>query len=344
MGRLRSGGVLVHPIVRNKLRVTVAACLPTVILSLVILMVIGMISAGVSFPPVSIAWMTVLVVCAQASVGAALGARVNRVIAVPATLIGGYIWLAFPPSIEPFWIRHVTGSWGVGCCSLDTVISSKVVLSLSIFNIGVIAAAVLLSSSRHLLLRSVLTLVVALCATSVASAISKDVGPEPVQPRSGSLVCDEGAIRICVWPENKPILRKASASASTAASLWGAAGVALPTQLSEKADGATGLAPFGVSTEMDSDEIVDSLAYALLPAGADCTAQGYGASGVQPYLHFWLVRTAGVQPPPGNVMPNVEDIVELVLAVSKERQLAWYLRLTESLKSCNIPSTEILQV
>ncbi|UQX87892.1 hypothetical protein M6D93_16520 [Jatrophihabitans telluris] len=342
VGRLRTGGVLALPAVRPPLRVVICACWWTVSLSAAVLLVLGWLQAGAQLPPLTIAWMCLLVLVAHSAIAAALATRVSRAVAVPSALVGGYLWLALPPSIEPFWIRHLTGSWGLGCCSVDVAVSSVAVAGLTVVN--TVLCGLGMAACHRIALRTLIVpaTVLLLVAGSAGYALVRRLGPDPVEPRRGAVNCAPASISICVWPENLTTLPALTAVVGQAAPIWSRLGVVLPASLSERRGPHTSVSPFGVSPRMSRSELLASVAQALVPPGPNCGSRPFESAVLQSYLYLWLVETAGV---PGDVispLPQEQAVVAAIMSRTATVQTHWYRRLVRALDECSTPPSEVL--
>lgn len=209
--RLRKGGALTYPATRSVGRVLLRSLGPTVFVSVICLaagwtlLALGLTDGG-GLPDYRVFLMGAAVLIGWSAFGSIAGLLLPVVIAAPACLIVAYVALAYPPSVNPPWVRHLTGV-NSSCC-LDTErIATRAILAPTVLAAGVVVAAVAFFVVRNRIVSSV----IALCAVTVSLQVGvhlvQSFGPDPVVARSTSeLLCARGAIEVCVWPEHKALL------------------------------------------------------------------------------------------------------------------------------------------
>ncbi|WP_433498173.1 DUF7224 domain-containing protein [Sphaerimonospora sp. CA-214678] len=149
-----------------------------------------------------------LVCIAFIFLGFGAGRLLKPVYAVPACLVGTYLWLAYPISMQPLWLRHLTGNYDTACCRYDQIPDARALLGGTLVATAVaIMGAGLSIAQRHLAVKRVLTGLFCLCLASCGVLLVHDMSWEAATARSAQeLICTSGTgqakLRVCVWPEH----------------------------------------------------------------------------------------------------------------------------------------------
>lgn len=176
----------------------------------------AMMSATRSFPGGWGSWEVVAVTAAAglacATVGAAVGCALPRVIGIPLVAVGTFAWIGLPGAGVKVLPRHLNSAF-VGCCGDDQQPALSMLLGSGILSLVVIAGCLLLvmSGRSHRKARAATgAALVAIIAggfglgAAAASAVPGDMNLLAVEPRTTPMTCrSDHAYRMCAWPENK---------------------------------------------------------------------------------------------------------------------------------------------
>ncbi|WAL70325.1 hypothetical protein OU787_01760 [Kitasatospora sp. YST-16] len=272
--------------------------------------------------------LELLVVLAHAAAGYVLGLALPRLLAVPLVLVASFGWMAYPSTLDAFWVRQLNGRNLTECCALDQVPATRAVCAAAVAALGPIAAAWLWNALRAPLR---LTAFLALAAATAAGAwIAEPLGFRAAQPRSASeQTCTEGTPQVCLWPEQR--------SAGADITDW-----ATQAQQRLAAVGVTRLAPVEPLSDRPTHEEIQSLvALRSVPdhppqCAAGRGARWPGARAVAP-LAAWLELTAGValQPVEARYGESPVRLARQVMALPAEEQHAWFQRNASTLTGCD---------
>ena len=308
--------------------------------SLVILGVREHPEAGV--PSLSLVATSLLAAAAYASSGFALGSLLPRFYAVAAAFAWVWLWLAFTPTIEPFWLRNVTANLGSSCCGIDTSLAPHALLAPSLTALGLGALAVaLLRDSNHRLIGAASGFAVLLGCVSAAGFLVRDLGPDPVVPRTGDQVCvhPAGGPTLCAWPEHGSALSAATPALVKALDRLQQAGFRTSGKLVENhASGPDRLSYSLVGAR--SDEWVSSLALSPLaglpPSCTESTGGHWPANAAYEPVGVWLLVTAGVRPADARAMLGATRSTLLVRLMRKSPadQDAWVHTALAAMATC----------
>lgn len=211
----------------------------------------------------------VAMVAAAAVSGFALGWWLREVAAAPLALGCWYYLLAFPPALEPTWVRHLVVVRD--CCHTSRSLDPAVVLSIitSAGAIGALALGALAAARQRLALPAGALVAVVLAGGAVA--LVHDRGPDPTMLRTGSLLCTEprDGPALCVWPEHRELLpRVDGAPLGALLAVAEEARTDLPLVLTEDeaADQARGERFLVVRPDDSDSDLVRLVAGAVFPA------------------------------------------------------------------------------
>ncbi|MFE0106943.1 hypothetical protein [Streptomyces sp. NPDC059009] len=341
--RLRRGRVYSRPGARSMAVVVGWSLWPTVLACLVLqgaaLALVWPAMADVpGLPEPRLALVTFAVTLGFVAVGFAVGRRIRPVLSVPLLLVGGWIALAYPAAMEPFWIRHLTGNLRT-CCSTNQVPDARALIAPSLVALGAMAASGLVALRRRpgkLLVGAALMTVAAVLASAIG--LVHGMGWQAAKPRTEGLRCaPERGVEICLWPEDEARREWAADRLVTAAHRLHAAGLPLPHRITEgpangneswNAIAAHNGTPVDVST---------SIVSGLLPAPPPCArTQDYPGGAATPVIGAWLGLHAGL---PESVLVQKSGQEGLhrarqVLKLSKSRQLAWFQQNKAAMRQC----------
>ncbi|MGW4651236.1 DUF7224 domain-containing protein [Kitasatospora sp. NPDC004289] len=269
-----------------------------------------------------------LVVLGHATVGYALGFLLPRMLAVPTALVASFLWMAYPATLDTFWVRQLNGRNLTECCALDEVPSLRAVASILLAELGLVAAGWIWVRLRgNLRYTAVLVLATAvLLGALVADPLGyRAAVARPLAEQS----CIDGSPRVCLWPEQKPEATRITAWSAKAGEQLRAAGLT-------PSDTVT---PFTVRPT--EDEVRSLVATALVPKGPpQCAmergAPWPGAKAAGP-VAAWVKLKAGAsaRSVEGRYGPDVMALVHEIMALPQPDQLAWFQKNMAALTRCD---------
>ncbi len=344
-GRLRRAGWFTLPHVRTPLTVAITALLPTLLVgSLITFGIIGirLVIGGVLLPDIRMIITTLVILTTHTLLGFAIGVRMPVVVSVPLVFLVDFFALGLPLTLDPLWLRHLTGIWP-SCCLIGADLAPAALLGALVFTGGLAVTAGLLLHPHLTAFRLALALLPAIIGAGAGVQFVRGFGPDPTIARDPALlVCSTGQPRVCVWPEHQPRLEEVAAIAASAGAAWQQAGIAVPDEFSEGQPGSPTVRGFGFSMRSDHYTILNALAYSLLPPWPECAFSGispYLGAPAEGYVLAWLNTIAGMPPEQlaGRFSPDQLQVVATVRALPLERQQAWLERNLVALEQCNIP-------
>lgn len=285
------------------------------------------------------------VVVAHTMLGFAIGLHIRPVIAVPGILLLDYIWMVMPPAFNPPWLRHLTGAW-TGCCDVTTSLDTRASLAVTSLSLGLAVTAFLLVRAPLEEWHFGVAMIPIILSFSAGAWLVHALGPDPIVPRSGSLVCSNGTPQTCVWPEHRGQLARIAPLAVQADAAWLEAGVPGPERYSELRAAAL---PPGVgsirlqpSLPQDNRDILVSLAYGALPRPPACAVTGtapWPGGAAAPYVAAWFADVAGVplSDLQAAVSPDVIEKVAAVRATPPADQANWVKQNMAANRDCTVP-------
>lgn len=348
--RLRRSGTWWSPMVRSRPRVAWQLIAPSVIGGFVAACTaVGVqLFAARAWPPDP--WMILTIaadVLTYSVAGLVLGLLLPRAVALPLSVIGPVIWLAFVPAIQPPWLRHLTGMFRDCCLSYESL-DHRAVLASLLASASILTIAWLVSahSKEHRPRSQLWALPVALLAVAVALVAGGTYAPTVARDQS-SLICvpaDTG--RLCLWPEHDDRLAAAAGLLAAARTEWEAHGVAVPELFTEAAPSPSELSIAHISTAgvIERDSLIGQLAAGLTPAIPECP---FGATGsiVFPYLlayyssvagasEAWIERQYGTDPPDER-LGSIFAVLDRLSGQPVEHQREWIGRAIAASQYCD---------
>jgi len=337
--RLRSAKVEMLAPARSEAAMAVRALAPIGVLALAAFAgaLVLMLSSG---PSVQVSDSKVLLVPAAVVLGHvalayAAGRALPAVFAVPLAVVGSWLWLVYPISLEPVWLRHLTGYLST-CCDTSTVLAQGAFLAPIGIALACCAAAPILLSRLPRAARIGCASGIVAVAIAGGVALVDHLGSEPTAARPpADLVCRGSDPRVCVWPEHDAVAPLLAQRAHRIRARLRAAGIATPDVVKEASPAGwhVGVVPGAVSQAIDS-----TLVEGLLPPLPAC------ANGPAPYpggrvywpLALWLADAGGVSAKPFRYSVNSADRREAAAAsrVSRPVRLAWYRANVRALARC----------
>ncbi|MFF1909116.1 hypothetical protein [Kitasatospora sp. NPDC058218] len=280
------------------------------------------------WPTPVIITVELLVVLAHTAVGYALGLTLPRLLAVPFALVASFLWMAYPSTLDAFWVRQLNGRNLTECCALDEVPALRAVGAPAVAVLGLLAAAWIWTAVRD---GRRLIAVVALAATTAAGAwIAAPLGYRAATARPASeQTCTTATPRVCLWPEQKAEAANITEWATQAQQRLHAAGLTEATTVSP------------LSTRPSRDEVQSLVALGHIPNRApQCAMERNGrwpgVEAVAP-LSSWLKLTAGVTPRTveGRYREQEVRIAGQVMTLPHDEQLAWFRANADALNRCD---------
>ena len=278
------------------------------------------------------------VTVAHSATGFAFGLRLPMPIAVPGALLGSFLWMVMLRGLDPRWLMLLNGETTELCCGRDTDLAPAAIWGPVIVAIGAtLASGALIAVPRSGAKVTAGAIGVLALGLSVGAFLVMPLGADPNVPRdAGALVCMTtlDGVRACVWPEHEPRLDEVAAIASEALRAWRSAGLDVPSLITEGQNPADRSLRIGFALESTSVDILDGLAYAMVPPWPACAdRRRYPGGLARPYLEAWLAAVAGMGErelasrwggEPGSAgVPSVLGLLGLVRARPMASQLAW---------------------
>lgn len=329
--RVRQARTLQGAPARTFTGVSLAVLSPTLVLGvLAVTLSLGMLLPQAAGSPngttAAILALELLVVAAHTVVGYVLGLTLPRLLAVPAALVGSFVWMAYPAAMNVFWVRQLNGTNLAECCQLDQVAAPRSIVAPALVSIGLLAAARLVTV-RGRRLRS-LAPVVLTVAVAVSAWIVHPLGYSAAESRStAARTCSATHPQVCLWPEQRDGAEDITTWATDAHKRLTAAGVTTTARLAPR------------STTPTSDDVRALLALSALPKDIPACAQTGEWPGSRAYgpLSAWLTITAGADPRTvaSRYAPPEVDVAKRVLEQTPHDQRVWFQQNVETLTRCD---------
>lgn len=263
---------------------------------------------------------------AYAVVGFVMGRFLPRLAAAPAAFVAVWLWVAYTPAVEPFWLRNVTGNLGTSCCSTSEQLAGGALgAPLLMTSALLVAGLVLLPAGTAA--RSIAAVGVLALGTGLAAQWAGDLDADPVEPRAGDQVCIERqGLTVCGWPEHRDKLAPAAEALAPVVRRLREAGLDVSERLTAGGDASGWSLSLGGDT---AEQWVDSLvASPLVHLPPDCAGEpgwGWGQAELLSLTQAWLGVTAGRSAEEAADLSGVPaDDLERVLALPDSRQLTWF--------------------
>lgn len=348
--RLRGSGNWWSPIVRSRLRVAWQLIAPSVIGGFVAAcMAVGVQLLAVSaWPPDALMILTIAAdVLTYSVAGLALGLLLPRAVALPLSVIGPVIWLAFVPAIPPPWLRHLTGMFR-DCCQSSESLDPRAVLASLLASASILAIAWLVSAHGREQ-RPPLhfwAVPVALLAAGVALISGGSHAPTVARDESILICTPAGTGQLCLWPEHGDRLEVTAGLLAAARTEWQVHGTTVPELFTEAAPATSERSTAHISTTgvVDRDSLIGQLAAGLMPPIPECP---FGATGpiLFPYLHAYYASVAGASDawierqygtdPPDERLGTVLAVMDRLSQLPAERQRVWTGRAITASQYCD---------
>ncbi|RDG36041.1 DUF7224 domain-containing protein [Streptomyces corynorhini] len=337
-GRLAIAGSALLPVAAVAVASTLAACATAAL----------MVGAAPRLADLPTFGMLLSVVAAHLVLGFAAGSVLPRLIACPLMLVGVFLWMGVPATMEAAWVRHLNGLLVDSATVTDDIAPSALIAPVLLA--GGAALAVLVVAAAPLRRRSLRAALGACCAvTGAAAAYALVAGADtrvPTVPRTGAAasVCDTAAPRVCVPEELRPEVPRLRAALDEVLPRMEAAGIRRPTSLAYVSDDVP--LPAGAWRIAPAERLAPAEARAVvtlgpLPAWHDCPnlpEDGWRDEGP---VAAWLGLAAGLPAAElaARTDPDSLRVARTVRGWSRERQRGWFADTTRLLDGCE-PDTE----
>ncbi|MDH2391549.1 hypothetical protein QCN29_22765 [Streptomyces sp. HNM0663] len=341
--RLHRGRVFDQAPARSQLAITAPVLAPVAVMGLLGMLAALLMSAtaadvGLGIPQFGIVLVVVGVLAANTLVGYIVGRVLPGVLAAPLALIGSFFVNAYPSSWSIYWLRHLVGGGLDSCCSVDTTVDSRALLSAGVFTTAVCLAVVILIQRRGSATALVAAVVVSVGGFGAGAYIARDLSAEPLQARSPEvLICEGTQPRICLWPEVADRAMVQRETRETVKRLE-RAGLQAPQTLTMAARPETGAVKLGIPTDPRAGDIPGGVASGLLPEPPACALEGepYPAGEAGAPVAAWLYATAGAPADSvaGRFGQQEAALAQKVMKQPRDVQLDWYQRNMSAMRHC----------
>jgi hypothetical protein len=342
-GRVRRGGVERGAPVRSALRIGIVHLLPvfamvTVAIAAAFAVTSTTAAGAPGFPNPWMVLDCLAVGFSHAVLGYAAGRILPITVSLPLSLAVSYVWTAYVSTVEPFWLRHLTGMHLNDCCSLDQVPAPGALAAPIIMAAGLATAGLLLVVIRNPAKAAPAAVGTVVLGFFLAALPVHHLGPLPVEARTGT-VCKGSAPRICLWPEQQHAAARIRSTLTTDYHRLTQAGLHLPATI-DAADNARqhGALNFGSITDPTDQQITDALSLGVLPEGIPACAAtdpypGFAAWGP---LQVWLdlVQGSAAQQLEGQYIPADVQIARQVRTLPRDAQLHWFATNVKAVSTC----------
>lgn len=276
------------------------------------------------------------------ALGLMCGSLLRPVFAIPAALAASYVWLGFTGALDWFEIRHLAGLVLETCCFYDQQPAGGSIASVTVFSVlGGIAFVVLASAALRMPVISPVTAAVAAPALMVVALASgllaaQGLGPSAAVDRDArDLVCIEGAVTVCLYPEQSD--PAVVASVQTMIRRVEDAGVPLAsTVVASRDHESPATLPFGYVPGMTEEEVASALAGGI-PDGTCASDDGDRALARSAALftaYGWLEETMLGRPGSSGYADDPESHLAALAERSPTAQADWINAAITSLRDC----------
>ncbi|WP_435299132.1 DUF7224 domain-containing protein [Timonella sp. A28] len=240
MARLVRGKVFLPLWQRSKVNIVILALFPAVLLgiSTIFAAFVGVALGG--SPQITGRALTGLIpyvasVFAGVSIGALFGRYLSNWLASTLVLVGGYVWFAYPPALEPGWIRSLTGYQSM-CCGASSQFIALTWVVPTLICVGIIVATVPWVFGKVYSLKFLMagfSVAIVTAGFLGASYLAKPYGMYLSADRTDPLVCAQYSVEVCVWPENVVLLDSAQHDIDAAVNTLVKSGIDIPHTITE---------------------------------------------------------------------------------------------------------------
>ncbi|AZI57183.1 hypothetical protein EH165_02440 [Nakamurella antarctica] len=291
---------------------------------------------GFYIPDVAVALSALAGLVIYTGIGAILGAVLVPAIAVPAALVGVYLWLAFSPTSELLWLRHLTGV-SFDCCVNEFELDGAVLAATVLLAAATVFAACTVVGGRFAPKGLVSAVVAVIAALLVAVQLVDHLGPAPVAPRSTAMVCAGEHPRVCLWPEHAAEIDATVLMATAISYEFKEAGIQLPATASEAIADPETTWPFAVHPlDMSESALRRRLVMGLIPADTCAGVRGLTTPDIT--LMAWVMLKAGMSREDLDSNPMVDQLVadqlKIIDAMSPTERGDWWRTARSAPQTC----------
>ncbi|GAA3084694.1 hypothetical protein GCM10010449_05590 [Streptomyces rectiviolaceus] len=271
-----------------------------------------------------------LLVTTYTLAGYAVGWLLPWMLTVPVVAVAAFLWLSYPVSMEPLWLRQLNGTNLNEGWAYERTLDARALIAPGLVAAGLLLAALIVMVARAHVVRLTAMLPVTV-AIAVAVPMVMPLEYDPTKARDTStLSCAGAPIRVCLWPEQSQDTEKFRPWVENAAVRLKEAGVKLPK---------TYTPTFSDPTRAD---VVMSLVSGILPDPVPVCSERHTWPGEEAYapVAMWLELTAG-----GNaedVADRIDDGGKMMSLVQDVRKLPatdqtqWYSNNRSTLTRCDL--------
>lgn len=276
------------------------------------------------------------------SIGFASGLILGRLPGTGLSLVGIWLWLAFPPAIMPFWIRNVTPNQGLSCCSLEYYLDWKAITAPLVVSLALIIGSALFFFIRAAL-AATSAIALVLAAILLAKVLVGGFGADAVTPRINGIVCISASpeLTLCGWQEHERELAMAAPEAAAAYDKLAELGLRPQPRLTESTTHGKDAATITLR-DASGGSVRANVALSLLegtPPGCVNDLPGPWPAGeaYSPVI-AWLLATVGV--PDAGAIGDDEGrkIYRRLQQLPVPEQGRWVSNSLIALRSCTIPT------
>ncbi|MGL4174289.1 MAG: DUF7224 domain-containing protein [Actinomycetota bacterium] len=283
-------------------------------------------------------------VCITAALGGhTLGRYLPSVYAVPLAFAASWLWLVYPPTITPYWVRNITGNFGTSCCSLDQALAPGGTWA-PIVTLSAIAASLTMTHITRVGWAVTAVAILLPSAVFIGRGMTQDFGPDPVTGRVTTMACRGEAPQICSWPENRDLLAAQEPRLREAVSVMRQSGVPSPAKLTEAATTTPDHWTFTLTDSVQESvfSVAESPIRDFPPACVNDTRGRWPAGNSYPVIRAWLSHASGADTGALEADdPELDGRLSSLLRLSVEQQTTWYNNTIDTMGSCTASAPPI---
>ncbi|MFF4604506.1 hypothetical protein ACFY12_17485 [Streptomyces sp. NPDC001339] len=328
---------------RSALRIAVNSLLPVFAVGVAgMVLAVVLLLPGSQFPFLStitlLPAMWLVSILGYSFAGYVLGISLPNALALPLAIAVSYVVMAYPPAMEPFWLRHLTGGGINNCCTVNQTLDLRAITTpMLVLGTVVLACLLLIHLGRRLL-----TLVVALALISGGILggvlMVRSMTAIPAVDRSDSR-CEGNAPQLCLWPEQEVKRQEILESATSAYRALQAAGLHPATTLSTSGSPSPSIR-LSMDDRTPAGEMPLTIATGMLTHNLpECVKNGSypGGEAYKP-LQAWLSLTGGMSTQElshAGMAPDALALADSVRKLPVQDQLRWYTYNLASTHNCS---------
>ncbi|MFB7763298.1 DUF7224 domain-containing protein [Streptomyces xiamenensis] len=335
-GRLRRGQVWQSSPVRQRIIVAVDALGPVFLVGFLSLAVSCLATTGNLaniFDTGSLVMLlfAAVLISLYALIGFAIGCLIPSFIAVPVSLIGSYLWMGIPGSLEIMWLRHLTGQLtdipGIGQRISYEALLAPVLLTASL----ALSILVLIALRTRMHFRVTISILIAFSGIGGSYSIVSDWGPQtPLEKEKLTGVCiKDNGILSCLpreYSSHLPIFEETAHQVVEDLQVFG---IARPDKveyeiLSSESDGVTWKV-FSYPGQ-PTEEMISEISRGAFSLDGNCEIDRAGDGARKSAIYAWLALTAGADSQYIGYLyePEAVSIAQNIRSLSTPEQTEWY--------------------